>query len=549
MSDALASVSVVQAAVVTDAGRHWLCGENLGAVGFEGPTFSPVQGIGDLPARCSFVDRLDGRTAFTNYVAGGAFGGAVLDDNDTVTHFQLHGDDGGFGDIYWNLRVALDRDGGVVVTEYGDTTGPIVHNDGRYLVSLSDAGSSSYVRSIRRDAQGRVAALASSPSMAVGFWSESTSGWSSSWNVTSASLNDMAVGAQPDGGERWWFVGNDSYVSYASRGGVPTVVPIPDTGNYLGAWLSPQGTLWAVGEGGQVVRVPTPVDGGPAVIATGPGEREVHDLVVTGNNWFAVGGGGSTWSFDAGTWRYAVGTTTTLIGVLERPDGGFSTLNEQGVLRVGGMNYALDASVDGEDRGGLQRGPDGRIWASLGNKLGDYGPNAQWNVRALSSTGFSHSSSVAVDSSGVVWVGMNAKGSSYEYFDGGVAYFNPADGGLGAFPLGMRVFSVTPSGAGVLVGGFYGSFQCTLSGCGPMDPWPEILEVVSVWVDGAQRVWLLDRNGVVRWRESSTATWLTDVVPWSRGSDVDPVPLRIKGNATHVFVVGGWGAIISRPLP
>ncbi len=380
--------------------------------------------------------------------------------------------------------------------------------------------------------------------------------------VSEFTLHDMAWTEPPDGGRgQWWFVGDRGTIAWEDSAGLLDAgyLTTDDDGSgnttLYGAWPSPQGTLWAVGNHGMVFRVPSGDFVREAVAQAGP-QSAVRDLSVSNGHLLAVGDN-AVWSFDAG-W-VSTSDWDRLVAVAALP-GGAVTLDAHGMLRHGSITWQLDAGDPpyfSRHHGGLSAGPDGEVWAAFGNQVGVYSSgDGGWTP--LTPLDVTHLTDVHVDEAGTVWLGgLTAEDDDVR--DGGLYVFDADAGQFQLYERGaVLALNPLPDGEGVVALRPKDYLRCQPDGGRsghelPMFSVP-LGVPVSIWETADSGTWFLGFYGDVWHCPANVAcvqtSWQQEPFPWP--VDVEgrrPLATRLKGTATHLFVAGERGAILSRPLP
>lgn len=497
---------LVRAGVTTGDGRHWLCGDSMMALGAEGLPDAAVA-VPAFQVACNFADQLDDRIAFLRTDFGSTDGVLVLSGDGGVSSYALPPVGSDAGNVYRRMLVALDGDGGVVVVETGDLGDLLVTPNSRQQLLNPDGGRLiTGMQALRRTNRGDVAVLSSS-STSTHLARSTASGWDATWVVRDGLLWDFLTDTLDDGGVRWWFTGRQDALGYTTENQplvLPTVSNTYDSFTNFALWLSPQKTVWAVGEGGRVQRWERDA-GSPSTMTHRP-QHTVNDVAFAGNRALAVGAYGSTWSRNGDVWTYTLGSDVMALGVAALPDAGFARLDSRGVVRMGSQSFALlDAGYPSFERvGGMQTGGDGRVWAALGSRLGEYIPATDtWARHQLTGNGFNSAIDLAVADDGTVWVASNQMNGDYDFSNvGGAFRVKSTDAGvvIDAVSVGMSVRSVTRKpGGGAYVAGLYSLFDCPTTGtiCDSIAyPFSEGAPV-AVLTDKNDRLWVMDRNGLL----------------------------------------------------
>lgn len=554
LRDAFAGDTVVDSVAVDREGVVSFCGDKLRPAQFTDGQLDVL--VLQDQTFCSAVDSWNGVTVFlslsvddTSWVKSEGSGSVeALSLLTAPTGSHRHG------------GVAIDDDASISVIET-DTSTIARNDDTRGPLTLPDGGLVDTVMRLRRDPNGTVRALgnhcetSSQCTSTLGVWSGTA--WVGTERFTGVALSDLAAERLSTGETQWLYVGDTGFIGASSdTGPVRTLASTTDgVGNSIATWLSPTRTVWTAGEGGQVLRLKRTADGGfgaREVVSQQP-QFAIQDLWLNGTDAYAAGDNGTVWTKGAdGGWSFTTGFNGAHIIAYVRTGRGSVTLHEDGYVRLGdggviGAQLPLVDSLNVRS-GGLAVTPDGGVLIAWGSvvyrttNFSTYTQDSNWSE-------FTHATDVVVEPSGDVWF-SNVSVSNSSFVDGGVTHYFAGDagGGNGTVYSGEPVYAVAlATDGGVFALGHQHVLRCDSLGCqavrssGSSQP-------VSLWVDAQNRAWVLDRDGRVCWGDAFQG-WSCDDPFWSGGDYLERLPLRIRGTADRVYVVGGYGNIISRPLP
>jgi hypothetical protein len=351
----------------------------------------------------------------------------------------------------------------------------------------------------------------------------------------------------PDGGR--WFLGQEGQIF--DLGGV---LVRPPTGLDLhAAWLSPEGTVWAVGEAGTVVRRFAASEGwddlGPKpmarIMALSVGEAHQvaagrEGLVLTrgwSGRWDKMAPSGMTTSdtvvsaWVAASGRIALGTSSGKFW-LDAAVGTAASFPE------GGANVYVGAASEREFflGGGrtIMRFRDGGILdpISAGSSGAITGLSARSGDEVFVSIDLDVAESVAVRGQ-LAKLQCNSETSPCMLFSTNL-------------PQPPNDVSVTPHSAwvagphsmiGFLDGGVFQSEW-------PEEGQPQNLDFTSTWASEDGGVWIVTDFGAVL-RRTGPKTWVRERPGFgtTRGA---PGLVRIRGNSTDLYLVGHRGAVLRR---
>lgn len=539
-------------AATDSQGRVYFCGNGMAAIGFgsDGTVITP--GFSNQTA-CSGVDWWNQSTLFVSY--GASQTSYLLPDEGAPMSVTLPSD---ITDIYTHVRARLDDDGTVAVIEYGANGYSIARDDLRTFMRRDDGGVVPYITSLRRDPRGTLRALAfdSDSNSAMGAWDDANQRWAAIDRTDGGRLWDMAPEALSDGGTLWFYVGANGYLGFSSENGRTQQLSGIDYqyGDLYGAWRAPgDGAFWAVGEGGQVFRTSRLPDGGfgPRTVMTQQMQQTIQDLWVAGPTKYAAGDNGTVWTKGVdGGWSWTSGFNGAHIISYVRTSQGSVTLHEDATVRLGSgaiIGAALPSLPTLYTRNGaLAVMPDGGVIVAWGDRT--YRATNFTSLDMLpSQSAFSHATDLVVEPSGVMWAG-GISGADSSNINGGISRFTEGTFSNPTLYSGQPVYAVSlATDGGVFALGQQDVLRCDASGCVPLTS-TGAYQPVSLWVDAQNRVWVLNQKGQVCWGDA-TQGLTCDPPFWSGGDYIARLPLRIRGDASRVYVVGAYGGIISRPLP
>lgn len=346
------------------------------------------------------------------------------------------------------------------------------------------------------------------------------------------SLNDF--GYVPDAG--WWFIGGNAYTATGSVD--PFSLPASSTTYYqslYAGWQSPQGTLWAVGEGGLVRR--------NGVAVTPYLQPPVFDLITT-EPVTAIGGNpGSTGAIlrrgDGGVWTPVLpNPPNTLLAVSRMRDGGLVTFDVTGKTTEGSIPLSNSAEPANAARATLAVDPFDTIWLETPNQLSYWAGDKQQHLLAPS-TGLEFSDLTIAHDGGVLFTLRDPGGNEAV---GGLATL-AADGGLEWIVTGKRLDAVAAWEDGYAAVSA-NNMQICAPTCFPWTPAPGG-SPLSLAAFSSSEMYVMHHNGSIY--QFTGPSWLNVSPPV--GDFFQAGRLRASADGQALYMVGDNGAILRRSRP
>jgi hypothetical protein len=351
-----------------------------------------------------------------------------------------------------------------------------------------------------------------------------------------------------DGGR--WFLGQEGQIFDLDG----ALVRAPSGRDLLAAWISPQGTVWAVGEAGTVIFKEA---GASDWTSVGLGEVGLlGSLFVDESHQVAAGRGGVVLKRNAsGGWESIVPngmvTEDVMVSAWASPSGRVALGAASGRFwydaRGGVRNspaFSADVYVWGADEGAIFLGNGMKIWTSdsagatiplldliSGTITGIHGRSRD-QIFTAHDLGVSESALVRGRISDLTLGG-----------DSGVWNSTLVDLPQPPTDVSVTSHSVWVSGRRSMIGFVDGSldggaFQSEWSGQ------PDNLVFTSVWASEDGGVWVLTDHGAVL-RRTGPKTWVRERPGYGVTRGAEGL-LRIRGNSTDLYLVGAGGAVLRR---